>query len=143
MIEYKKSLAILVFNDKGELALQLRAADDDSFPSHWDFSAGGGIGESENEKNAAERELKEELGVSAELEFITKAHYTYSAWKPNTIRETDLFIYKTLHNGPFQPDLKEIEKVDFFSLDQINKMLQSGEKFHPELKLSWERGVIK
>jgi len=133
----------MVFNDKGELALQLRAPNDDSFPSHWDFTAGGGIDDGENEKDAAERELKEELGVSAKLEFVTKTHYTYSAWKPDTIREIDIFIYKVYHNGPFQPDLKEIEKVEFFSLGQIIKMLQSGEKFHPEFKLSWERGFIK
>lgn len=143
MIEYKKSSAILVFNDKGELALQLRAVDDDSFSSHWDFAAGGGIDGGENEKSAAERELKEELGVSAELEFVAKVHYTYPAWKPNTTRETDLFIYKTHHNGPFQLDLKEIEKIEFFNFGEIDKMFQDGEKFHPEFKLSWEKGFIK
>ena len=48
MIEKKKSSAVLVFNDKGELALQLRSSNDDSFPSHWDFSAGGGIDSGES-----------------------------------------------------------------------------------------------
>jgi isopentenyldiphosphate isomerase len=142
-IEYKKSAVILVFNDKGELALQLRAANDDTFPLYWDFAAGGGIDEGEDEKNTASRELKEELGISAELEFITKAHYIYPGWKPNTTKEVDLFIYKARHNGPFEIDLKEIEKVEFFNINEIDKMLQDNEKFHPEFKLFWEGGLIR
>lgn len=39
MIEYKKSSAVLIFNNDKKVALQLRAAKDDSFPSHWDFAA--------------------------------------------------------------------------------------------------------
>lgn len=64
MIEYKKSSAVSIFNDEGELLLQLRAANDDSFPSHWDFAAGGGVDEGEDEKRSAERETMEEVGVS-------------------------------------------------------------------------------
>ncbi len=142
MVEYKKSSAVLVFNDKGELALQLRAANDSSFPSHWDFSAGGGIDEGEDNKYSAERELKEELGIDAEVEFIIEEHYTYPAWNPSVKREVDLFIYKTFHNGPFNPDLKEIEKVEFFALDTIKKMIKSSQKFHPEFVLSWNKGII-
>jgi 8-oxo-dGTP pyrophosphatase MutT (NUDIX family) len=61
MIKYKKSATILVFNDKGELALQLRSHNDDSFPSHWDFLAGGGVNKGEDKKVVAERELREEI----------------------------------------------------------------------------------
>jgi len=67
MTEYKKSSGVLVFNNKGELALQLRAAKDDSFPSHWDFSAGGGINAGEDNKLSAQREVKEELGIDAKV----------------------------------------------------------------------------
>ena len=143
MIEYKKCSAILVFNDKNELLLQLRAADDDTFPSHWDFAAGGGIDEGEDEEIAAKRELVEELGISAELEFVARAYFTYPAWKPNTTRETDLFIYKTHHSGPLCPNVKEVEKVEFFAIDKADEMLASGEKFHPELKLSFEKGFVR
>ena len=143
MIEYKKSSAVMVFNDKGELALQLRPIGDDKFPGHWDFAAGGGIDENENEKLAAERELQEELGISASVEFIEKRSFTYPAWQPDTMREVDLWIYKTNHNGPFLPDPKEVERIEFFSLEQIREMINAGEKFHPEFLLSWKAGLIK
>ncbi len=142
MTEYKKSSAVMVFNDKGELALQLRSAKDDSFPSHWDFSAGGGIDSGEDEKLAAEREIKEELGFNASVEFIVKEHFTYPAWVPSITREVDLLIYKTHHNGPFNPDPIEVDKVQFFKLDTIKEMIQSGQKFHPEFIYSWNKGIV-
>ena len=142
MTEYKKSSGVLVFNDKKELLLQLRAANDDSFPSHWDFSAGGGINAGEENKLSAEREVKEELGINAIVEFMSEEHFTYPAWKPNITRETDVVIFKTHHNGPFTPDPVEVDKVEFFSLEKIKSMIESGEKFHPEFVLSWNKGII-
>lgn len=142
VIEYKKSAAVMIFNDRGQLALQLRAAHDKSFPSHWDFSAGGGIDPGESGQQSAERELKEELGVRAPLEFVAQEHYSYPAWNPSNTREVDLSIYKTKHNGPFKIDTKEIEKAEFFSLKKIGEMIASDVKFHPEFVLSWDRGII-
>ena len=142
MVEYQKCSAVLVFNDKSELALQLRAANDTSFPSHWDFSAGGGIDPGEDNKLSAERELREELGVEANLEFITEEHHKYPAWIPSVSREADLFIYRAHHNGPFSPDPAEVEKVQFFKLTTIKEMIESGQKFHPEFTLSWGKGII-
>lgn len=142
MIEYKKSASVMVFNDKGELALQLRAAQSKRFPSHWDFSAGGGVDEGEDDESAAARELREELGISAAPQFVVRKHYTYPAWDPSITRETDLSIYKTQHNGPFEPDPDEVERVEFFTLEKIGEMLQSGTKFHPEFRFAWDEGVI-
>ncbi len=142
MIEYKKSTGVLVFNGTGELALQLRAANDDSFPGHWDFSAGGGIDPGEDPKLAAERELKEELGVEVEVNFLTVEHFIYPAWQAGVTREVDLLIYKAPHDGPFQPDPKEVAKVEFFTLAKIQDMIKAGEKFHPEFLLSWNQGIM-
>src|SRR3989344_2588671 len=143
MTEYKKGSAIVIINDKDEIALQLRAVNDDSFPSHWDFGAGGGIDEGEDEMTSAKREMQEELGVSTDVEFVSRQHYTYPAWKPGITREVDLWIYKTRHNGPFTPDMNEVEKVQFFSLEEIKKLVaENTAKFHPEFKLIWKSGII-
>lgn len=140
--EYKKSTGVMVFNTAGELAMQLRAADDDSFPSHWDFAAGGGIDDGENEKAAAERELFEELGVRAEVVFLGQFAYQYAAWKPGIIRDADLWLYTAVHDGPFTPDPKEIQEVRFFS-GQALALLVQRERMHPEFLCLWESGTVK
>ncbi|HLL60210.1 MAG TPA: NUDIX domain-containing protein [Candidatus Nitrosocosmicus sp.] len=136
-MKYKKSVAILVFNDKKELALQLRAAHDDKYPLHWDFSAAGGIESGEDYADAARRELKEELGIESEIEFIRMETYQ----DENSIE--DIYIYKTLYNGRFNPNPNEVQESRFFSLDAIENMMVTGEKFHPEFRFVWNKGLIK
>ena len=73
---------------------------------------------------------------------MTEEHYKYQAWNSSNLREVDSFIYKTRHNGQFKIDPKEIERVEFFSLEKIKEMVESGVKFHPEFVLSWNKGLI-
>jgi isopentenyldiphosphate isomerase len=136
-MKYKRSVAVLVFNDKGELALQLRAARDDKYPLHWDFSAAGGIESNEDYTRAAHRELKEELGIEADLEFIGQELFTD---QNNT---DDIYLYKTKYNGKFDPDPNEVENIQFFNLEEIEDMISRREKFHPEFPFIWNKGIIK
>ena len=133
---------ILIFNDRHELALQMRAANDKSFSSHWDFSAGGHVDLNEENQKAAEREIFEELSVSGQVTFISQEHFQYPGWDPSILREIDVSIYKMFHNGPFKIDPKEVEKVVFLSLSAIKKMIDEGSKFHPEFLLAWKKGII-
>lgn len=142
MTIHKKSAVILIWNDKRELLLQLRASGDNSFPLHWDFSVGGGIDEGETSAQAAERELKEELGVEAVPEFVVEDVSIYQKWNSSDMLEDSVSIYKARHNGPFVPDLKEVEKVEFFNLDKIKQMMEAGEKFHPEFISCWNKGTV-
>ena len=142
MIEFKKSSTVLIFNNKGELALQFRAHNDNSFPSHWDFSASGGINPEEDYNSAAKRELKEELGIDTDVRFICEEHYIYPAWNPSNTRDVKVFFFEAFHNGPFYPDPEEVEKVQSFKLETIKQMMESGQKFHPEFILAWNKGII-
>ncbi len=141
-VEHHICSDILIFNDKHELALQLRSANDDSYPGYWDFSAGGHLGHNEEFQMAAERETLEELGVSGRLKFISRKHFQYPEWNSPVLRDVDVKIYKMLHNGPFTTDPVEVEKVVFFDLPTIQKMIDKGDKFHPEFLLAWKRGII-
>lgn len=132
-----KSAVILVFNDEGKLALQLRSGTDSKYPHHWDFSAAGGIEEGEDPLKAANRELKEEIGIESKLEFLDEVLYQDAKGQDH------LYIYKTIYNGEFKADGVEVEKVEWFSLNEIDQMLKSGDKFHPEFPFLWEKGLIK
>jgi len=142
-IEHHICVDILIFNDRHELALQMRAANDKSFPGHWDFSAGGHVNLNEESNKAAEREIFEELGVSGQVTFISQEHFQYPAWDPSILREVNASIYKMFHNGPFKIDPKEVERVVFLSLPAIQKMIDEGSKCHPEFLMVWKKGIIE
>ncbi len=132
---YKKLLThrivhVLIFNKKQEMALQLRG-NVRFCPYHWCTSAGGHVKSGETSLDAAERELEEELGVKAKLENFSKDIYV------DNFRRTGLkkilITFKLLYNGPFKINPEEVHKIELFSLEKIQKMVDSGEKFHPEL----------
>lgn len=68
-----RSVQILVFTSDGRLLLQRRSMSKDLFPGYFCASASGHVATGEDYTVTAERELIEELGVSASLTFIGKA----------------------------------------------------------------------
>lgn len=129
MKENKISVVILVFNtEKNKLALQLRAAHDDSYPLHWDFSAAGGFEDGDRTPmRAALRELYEEIGITSEIDHMTETIYT------DDDSEDQLFIFKTFSDGPFTLDPNEVNDLKFFSLEEIEQMIKTKTPMHPEL----------
>jgi 8-oxo-dGTP pyrophosphatase MutT (NUDIX family) len=141
--EHITTVDIIVFNDAGELALQLRTAGEKSpFPGYWDFSAGGHVEPGEDIEKAAERELFEELGISGKLTFISQEHFQFPAWDPSVLRSVNASLYSMIYNGPFAIDPNEVVKVDFFTLPVIRKMIYEGEKIHPEFLAAWNKGLV-
>ncbi len=130
---YKESLMhrivhVLIFNDDGEMALQLRSSKCSYCPLHWATSVGGHVQSGESYEEAALREYDEELGTSSNLDSFTKDFY-------HDKRPLSKFLgtFRTINNGPFDLDQDVVQKVIFASVAEIKKMIEQGEKFHPEL----------
>ncbi len=119
---------VLVFNKKDKLALQLRSKNVPFCPYHWSTTVGGHVQSGESYEQAAAREFQEELGTNPKLEFFSKDFYE----APSGLKEF-LTTFKTVSEGPFNSNPKEVELVKFFGMDEIQEMINSGEKFHPEL----------
>ena len=120
---------VLIFNDKGEMALQLRSKNKNFVPDHWSTSAGGHVQSGETYEQAALRECEEELGIKLKMQFLFKDAYDDKS-RPGL--KKFLGVFRTAYGGPFKINTKEVEKVEFFRLDEIQKMVDRGEKFHPE-----------
>ena len=78
---YKKSLIhrivhVLIFNNRGEMALQLRSKKVSFCPNHWSTTVGGHVQSGETYKIAAIREYKEELGTTSNIKIFSKDYYT-------------------------------------------------------------------
>lgn len=129
---------VLIFNSKGEMAMQLRSAKKSYCPLHWVTTVGGHVQTGESYEQAALREMKEEIGVQLPMEFFKKDSY-------NDTRNLQKFLvtFKATYNGPFTINPDEVERVDFFSLEAIQEMMQEGEKFHPELLFLLQRYFVQ
>ncbi|MCL5432508.1 MAG: NUDIX domain-containing protein [Patescibacteria group bacterium] len=139
---YKKYLMhrivhIFIFNKKGKICLQLRGKNISFMPLHWCSSAAGHVRKGETYKNAIRREMFEELGTDLDIKFLYKDVYEYKTVQPGL--KLFLVTFKATNDGPFKINRKEVERVDFFSVKEVQKMIDRGEKFHPELLFLLQR----
>jgi isopentenyldiphosphate isomerase len=116
-----RAVHVLVFNRRGELLLQKRAATKDIEPGRWDTSVGGHLDAGEEWLAAAGREMQEELGV-APGELVHLYDFRYRS----ELETEDIRTYRTEHEGPFHPNPEEVEALRFFSLDEIRRRLGTG-----------------
>ena len=111
---------VLVFNSKGELFLQKRSMDKDVAPGKWDTSVGGHVEAGESLGISAMREMKEELGIMSDPEFL----YTYI--HTNSYESEMVYTYKCMHNGPIVFNEVEIDEVRPWSLNEIMRNMGNG-----------------
>ena len=128
-----RAVHILVFNNLGELFLQKRSRWKDRHPRLWDSSAAGHVDAGEDYDVAANRELREELGVAAELTRVAKL--------PASERTGQEFIwlYQARYDGPFELARSEIEYGEFFPTDVVSAWLKARpEDFAPGFAECWQ-----
>ncbi|HGE71289.1 TPA: NUDIX domain-containing protein [Candidatus Poribacteria bacterium] len=111
---------ILVFNSKGELFLQKRSSDKDIQPGKWDTSVGGHLNLGECFDDAVYRELKEELGIEAEVKHL------YDYWMHSPVETEYVRTYMCIYDGEIKFDPVEIDDGRFWSIDEIEKNLGRG-----------------
>jgi 16S rRNA (adenine1518-N6/adenine1519-N6)-dimethyltransferase len=128
-----RAVHLFIFNGKGELFLQKRSPWKDRHPLLWDSSAAGHVGAGEDYDETAARELREELGVDAELTRVLKL--------PASERTGQEFIwlYRGQHNGPFRLAPAEIEHGEFFPIGVVTDWVQARpEEFAPGFLECWD-----
>jgi 16S rRNA (adenine1518-N6/adenine1519-N6)-dimethyltransferase len=111
-----RAVHVFVLNRNGELFLQRRSRWKDVAPGLWDSSAAGHVDCGQSYDETAIRELSEELGIEAPLQFHSKLSPS-----EGTGHEFVAF-YTSSHEGPFRLPPGEIE---------------CGEWFHPDLLAQW------
>jgi len=118
---------VLVFDDQGRLALHKRTPWNKFCPNCWTTSAGGHVLSGETYKQAALREYQEELGTASIIELAYKDIYDQDGIK------RFLQTFKTICNGPFKINQKDVYEIKFFTFYEIKEMIKHKEIFHPEL----------
>jgi isopentenyl-diphosphate delta-isomerase len=135
-----RAFSLLIFNERGELLIQQRAASKRLWPLYWSNSCCSHPRGAETLEAATQRRLWEELGMTCSLQFLYK--FQYQAQYDATGAENELcsvFIGRTLE----QPRINAAEISDWCWIGPealAGEMAGAGSRtFTPWFELEWAR----
>lgn len=120
--EYRMVVHVCVFDRRGRLLVQRRAPEKFIWPNLWDVSVGGGVDAGETSRQGAEREFREELGVSLDL----------SGLRPSVTVNFDggfddfYILTQDLPLEELTLQKEEVRAVRWASLEEVLDMLAAG-----------------
>lgn len=117
---------ILVFNSNGELFVQKRTMGKDIYPGYFDVAAGGVVLAGETYREAARRELEEELGIS-QTPLVPHFTFFYQE-KGNRVWGK---VFSCIHDGALTLQEAEVES-GFFALPAAVLTLSLEKPFTPD-----------
>jgi isopentenyl-diphosphate delta-isomerase type 1 len=126
-----RAVHVLVVNANGDMLLQERSALKDIQPGKWDTSVGGHLEPGESYRDAAVREMAEELGLTGlPLTFL------YMSKIRNTVESENIATFLTRHDGEVSWNEQEITAVRLWSAAEIDATI-GRDVFTPNFEEEW------
>lgn len=113
-----RAVSVQIFNLKKELLIQQRSKYKRLFPLLWANTVCTDVRPYESYLQAARRRLKEEFGLTAELQPQFKFYYAASSDSQVAEKEIDQVFFGSTDDQP-KPDPKEIQSWQYLSLEQL------------------------
>ena len=120
--EYHQVVHICIFNEKGEILIQQRTAGKKEWPSYWDVSVGGSALAGETSRQAAARELYEELGI----------RFDFSDTEPvMTVHDRNIYddffaLVLSVDLSSLHLQVDEVSRVGWADYDTVRQMIAAG-----------------
>ncbi|GAB0157173.1 isopentenyl-diphosphate Delta-isomerase [Chryseobacterium sp. Alg-005] len=133
-----RAFSIFLFNSKGEMLLQKRAAEKYHSPNQWTNAVCSHPRSGETYLEGAQRRLKEELGIVADLSekfnFIYKADVGEGLWE----HELD-HVFVGTYEGDFHLNKDEVDAVRYISMEELDQELSTN----PEHFTEWFKIILE
>lgn len=117
---HHRAVHVVLSDGEGGVWLQKRSEDKRRYPSRWTSSASGHVPAGESLREAARREVSEELGVEAPT--LAFAGRLYVEDLEQGEREFT-YVFAGVHPGGFEPDEREVASVSVFESHEIEERL--------------------
>lgn len=116
-----RAVHVLLADEEGRVFLQKRSDAKRAYPNRWTSSASGHVPVGETLREAARREVEEELGVESPT-------LTYVGWLYVEDLDVDerefAHVFAGNHSGPFEPDGDEVTGVEAFEPHEVAERVQ-------------------
>jgi isopentenyl-diphosphate delta-isomerase len=135
-----RAFSLLIFNGRGELLIQQRAAAKRLWPLYWSNSCCSHPRHAESMAVATRRRLHEELGIRCELQFLFK--FQYHAQFDATGAEHELCsVFIGRSDMPPRINPQEIADWRWVPPEVLQQRMSSADmsRFTPWFMLEWER----
>ncbi len=134
-----RAFSLFIFNARGELLLQRRAAGKRLWPGFWSNTCCSHPRRGETLEQAIHRRLEEELGLSTPLQFLFK--FQYQAQYDAQGAEHELCsVYAGRSDGKAKVNVNEISALRYIAPDALDaEMAARPETFTPWFKIEWAR----
>ncbi len=133
-----RAFSVFIFNDRGELMLQQRAAHKYHSPLLWTNTCCSHQRQGESNIDAGKRRLKEEMGFEVDLD--EKFHFVYKAEFDNGLTEHELdHVMVGYYNG--EPTINPEEVASWKWIDM--EVLQQDMKDHPQDYTAWFKIIFE
>ena len=125
------SVQIWIYTPNGEVLLQKRASNKDTYPDLWDISVAGHLSAGDTPITAAIREIKEEIGIRINADQFVFLKRKKVAKRPSELIIDNEFNYLYLVNYPIKiKDLtlqnEEVAEVKLLSLLEFKNDLETN-----------------
>jgi len=114
-----RNVAIFVLDDAGKLLIVKRSSQKKSFPNRYDLAACGNVKAGESYEGAAKRELKEELGIDCQLEFLDKIFNRFKENEREIKYFTGIFLGRFSGTVKLNDELVEPQKLTVLEIERM------------------------
>lgn len=115
---------VCIFNAQGEMLIQQRSASKDIWPLLWDVSAAGSVMAGESPRDAAVREVREELGIDIDL---ASRRPNFTLDYPEGFDHFFLVAGSDLGLADLVLEPREVVDVRWASCDDVLQLHQDGQ----------------
>lgn len=127
-----RAFSVFIYNAEGKMLLQQRSLDKYHSAGLWTNACCSHPRPGEATINAASRRLHEEMGFTTNLEENFSFIYKTAFENGLTEHEVD-HVFTGTYDGPIVPDKNEVESYQYFSIEEIRKMMDE----QPGMFTSW------